>query len=251
MAVLGTLRSLAIPPQYLVATVKLSSGWRMSVLGTTKLWLGAVDATLALVVAISAAAGAVKKGTVGEAPTHPIGPPDEGTRNSPCRVILAGKTYLGRVEVDAYGWNPPAEFETGEADALWADVEFGSPVAGWSYASSFVPEHIHRPVTIEALFWQDRPKSQRSTFVGGALEPGVGRVLLSYPRPNGKGTVRSDAVVSQVSGQLQQELHQSVPFGYFFARLPGIVQGKELQATAYGAHGQKLGSIGGWQGAAF
>jgi len=166
-------------------------------------------------------------------------------------VILAGKTYLGRVEVDGYGWCPPAEFETGEADAMWADVEFGSPLEGWTYASTFVPENIHRPVTIEALFWQDGPKSQRSTFVGGALEPAVGRVVLSYPRPNGKGTVRADAVVSQVSGHLQQELHQPVPFGYFFARLPGTVQGKGLQATAYGAHGQKLGSIGGWQGSAF
>ncbi|MBS1893711.1 MAG: hypothetical protein JST59_20615 [Actinobacteria bacterium] len=220
----------------------------MSFLGRRRLWLGAVVAALALVVAGSAVAGAPKKGTVGGAPTHPIGPPDEGTRNSPSRVILAGKTYLGHVEVDAYGWNPPADFGTGEADALWADVEFGAPVAGWSYASSFVPENIHRPVTIEALFWQDQPKSERSTFVGGALEPGVGRVLLSYPQPNGTGTVRADAVVSQVSGRLQQELHQSAPFGYFFATLPGTVQAKELEAIAYGAHGQKLGSIGGWQG---
>jgi hypothetical protein len=205
---------------------------------------GLVVLALAVALVVAAVAVAAQKGTLGGSPTVPVGPPDEGTRESPVRVILAGDTWGGGVEIAAYKWNPPAEFATG-ADMVWADVEIGSPPEGWLSSSTFSPEELAAPVAIEALFWQPSPKSERSTFVGGALQPGVARVQLSYKRPHGTGTVHADAVVGSVNGRLQEEIGQAAPFGYFFARLPGVVQAKGLQAVAFDADGNRLGSTRG------
>jgi hypothetical protein len=200
-------------------------------------------AVLVLVVAISTAAGAAQKGKVGGLPTRHLNPPDEGERLTPERVIAVGMADAGKLEVDAYGWQPPADGDDHEGPSVCTWIE-APPGSFPFYGTCFAPEGIHTPVKILHDSEAIGPKAVRNTQIGGPAEPNVARVVFVVRRP-GMAVERVDAVTCQVSGPLQEELGQTAPFGYFYGVIRGNVRSKYVEAVAYDAKGQKLGSTRG------
>jgi len=205
--------------------------------------LRAVSLALLIVVlaggAIPALAAAPGPGQVGGPPSRPLEPPVEGVRTSADRVIGVGQTYDGRLEIDAYGWRPPSPAPRERRQiCIWAELEvLSAPM----YGSCFAPSQVGRPIAIEANISVTSPRSLRDTEIGGSLTSDIARVELSVRRPGHKKAERVQATVAQVSGRLQQQLRQSMPFGYFYAKMPGNVPARDITAIAYDASGQMLG----------
>ncbi len=195
--------------------------------------------------AIVGVAVAAQKGTVGGAPTRHLNPPDEGKRLTPERVIATGKTYVGRLEIDAYGWEPLllGGDVAPEGPSVCAYIE-APPGSFPYYGDCFAPEEIRTPIRISGDTEELGSGRHRNTQIGGPAEPEVARVVLVVRRP-GKSTERLDAMVAQVGGRLQGELGQTVPFTYFYGVVPGNVRVKYVEAVAYDAQGKKLGSTRG------
>jgi hypothetical protein len=111
------------------------------------------------------------------------------------------------------------------------------------YGSCFASGQIGQPIPIESNLSVTSPKSVRDTEIGGALTFDVARVELSVKRPRHKKKIEGvQATVAQVSGRLQREFKQSRPFGYFYAKVRGVVPAKDITAIAYDASGQVLGT---------
>jgi hypothetical protein len=199
------------------------------------------------VLALAGVAVAAQKGSVGGLPTRHLNPPDEGKRLTPERVIASGKTYSGRLEIDAYGWQPPSEGEVEDA------AEEGPSVCTWIeappgsfpfYGDCFAPAEISEPIKISGDTEERGSGRQRNTQVSGPAAAKVAKVVLFVRRP-GKAVEKVDALVAQVSGALQKELGQTAPFSYFYGVIPGYVKTKYVEAVAYAAGGRKLGSTRG------
>lgn len=200
----------------------------------------AILATMAIALLAGATASAATgPGAVGGAPTRPLGPPEEGTRTTAARVIGVGRTYDGWLEIDAYGWRPPAGTR-GERQQLCTWVEFAADPRP-SVGSCLGTGEIREPIALESLAWSRG--SKRDTRIGGPLSPQVARVVLTVALP-GHDPKQIPATVARVSGSLQRQLDQPGPFGYFFTKLRGHVSARYFRATAYDAHGHKLGAAG-------
>lgn len=207
-------------------------------------------ALLALVVlvlfcgAIPVSAAAPGPGRVGGPPSRPLDPPDEGARTTAARVIGVGHAYDGWLEIDAYGWRPPSA-TPGERHQLCAWIELEA-LSAPMYGSCFASGQIGQPIAIESNLSITSPKSLRDTEVGGPLASNVARVELSVKRPGHKKKIEGvQATVAQVSGRLQRELRQPRPFGYFYAKVRGMVPAKDITAIAYDASGRELGTTHG------
>ena len=201
---------------------------------------------ISAVVIGAAAASTNGPGAAGGPPTRPLGPPDEGTQNTPSRVIGTGHAYDGWVEIDAYGWKPESN-EQGEAQQFCAWIEYARSRYP-SYGSCLGAGEIDRPVTIEDVNALVKPKRLRYVEIGGALSPDVARVIVSFQRPGRSGKHRVNATVAQVSGALQGKLKQPAPFGFFVAKIRGHIRFKTVRATGFDAAGSVIGSTRGLGG---
>jgi hypothetical protein len=155
-------------------------------------------------------------------------------------VIGVGRAYDGWVEIDAYGWRPPAD-SPGERHQVCVLVETKTESLG-TFGSCFGSGGLFKPIAIESAPQIVSPKSLRSSIVAGSLAPDVARVEVSVRRPSGGKAERIPVTMGQVSGSLMRELHQETPFGYFFAKVRGVVPLKDIRATAFDAQGHKVGS---------
>lgn len=179
-------------------------------------------------------------GRVGGSPAIKLGPPYEGTRTSPALVIGFGSTLDRATQLVAFGWNPepdspPANF------CLWIErppreVEFGACAAP-------LDEEDGAAIDMQTQTLARRPG--RSTAVGGRVAPRVAVVRLYFHRPKGVKRRRVDALVAQVDGDLQRRLKQSAPFGFFYARVRGIVRFGAFKAQALDSSGNVIGTAGG------
>jgi hypothetical protein len=212
--------------------------------GVARRGLIALIASVALAAVIAPPATAAPPGwKVGGAPAHSLEALPEGKTTTAGRVIGVGETGGERVQIDAYGWNPPTELVADEGSAACAFVEFApEPHYPW-YMSCFFPEWVKRPVRIETVIVEEGGRN--ATMIAGTVAPDVTKVVVSLTDPRGKGRPEARAIVAQVDGTLLRQLGQPVPFGYFFAKLPQV-KGRRPVAVAYGAHGRKLGSTEGF-----
>jgi hypothetical protein len=194
---------------------------------------------LALIVATPVIA-APQGWTVGGPPAHSLEALPEGGATTAGRVIGVGELGGERTQIDAYGWQPPAEDGVVEDSAACAFAEFGSDPRWSMYLSCFHPDQVVRPIKIESMITEIRAKSAHWTVVLGTLSPDVAHVVVSVEKADGTGRTKTQAVVAQVGGSLCQELGQSVPFGYFLAKVPHVAGHRPL-AIAYTADGRKIG----------
>jgi hypothetical protein len=205
--------------------------------------------TLALLAVALAGTGSIcamalatqSKGEVGGPPSIRLGPPDEGTQTSPALVIGQGAVIDGPVELVAYGWeseadSPPADF------CVWVEhppreIQFGTCGTALSRSG-------RNPIAIDLDAQVVAPKIARATEVGGRISLRVSAVRLYFRRPGSKKPHRVNAVVAQVDGDLQQRLGQPVPFGFFYAKVHGVVGFGEFHAQALDAEGKIVGTAG-------
>jgi len=80
--------------------------------------------------------------------------------------------------------------------------------------------------------------------VGGRVSPDVAAVRLYFHRPGSKKQHRVDAIVAQVGGDLQNRLKQPAPFGFFYARVRGVMPFGAFKAQALDAEGKVIGTAG-------
>jgi len=145
-----------------------------------------------------------------------------------------------RLELVAYAWKPPAD--SPEADfCIWAErlpkeIEFGTCATALNAET--------KAVAIDMQIQQISPRHARSTTVGGRIAPEVAAVRLYFHRPSSKKRLRVDALVSQVDGDLQRRLKQPAPFGFFYARVRGLVRFSVFKAQALDSSGNVLGTAG-------
>lgn len=195
---------------------------------------------LALVSLRAVAVASQGTGEVGGPPTIALGPPDEGTQASPALVIGAGSVLNRRVELVAYAWKPPADSFEGDF-CIWAEqppeeIEFGTCATALGAES--------KAVAVDMQIQQISPRHARSTTIGGRIAPEVAAVRLYFHRPSSKKRHRVDGLVSQVDGDLQQRLKQPAPFGFFYARVRGLVRFSAFKVQALDSSGNVLGAAG-------
>jgi hypothetical protein len=193
-------------------------------------------------------AGRIKMGPgrIGGSPTRHLDPPPEGTQTTPARVIGTGQAYDGWVEIDAHGWDPGLDtLEERRQFCVW--IEYDAE-AFPSFGSCLGAGEIDQPIAIESAPSLIQPRRLRYTEFAGALSPEVARVVISFRRPGKKKMFRASATVAQVSGGLQQELKRSTPFGYFVAKIRGLVRIKDARALAFNSAGNLVGSTRGLAG---
>lgn len=99
-----------------------------------------------------------------------------------------------------------------------------------------------RDSSVEGLSRTRFPDFVRSTTVGGRVAPGAAAVRLYFHRPKRGKRRRVDALVAQVDGDLQRRLKQPAPFGFFYARVRGVVRFGVVRFGAFRA--QALDSSG-------
>jgi hypothetical protein len=82
------------------------------------------------------------------------------------------------------------------------------------------------------------------TELSGSVAPGIASVQVLFRRHGGPKQHRLDAVVAQVSGELQSRLKQPAPFGYFVAEMRGLPVKGSLRVRALDAQGDTVASRG-------
>ena len=175
------------------------------------------------------------KGQIGGPPTIKLGPPDEGKQTSPALVIGRGRTSGGPAEIVAYGWesepdSPPADF------CVWIE----QPLEVLPGACGLAPADAGS-IGMEMKTLAIRPTWARATYVGGLVSPDVASVRISFRRPGFKKLFRVSPVLGAVGGDLQQRLRQPAPFGFYYARVNGIVSFTQVRAEALDAEGNVIG----------
>jgi hypothetical protein len=168
-------------------------------------------------------------------------PVDEGRRISPALIIGLGEAFDGPIQLVAFGWKAPADEAGGRHQyCVWIE---SPPLRTPNFGACRNPQGRlgNGQITIDDMTQQVRPKSQQYTEVGGALAPDVDSVLVTYKSPAGNGTVPS--TVGQVKGTLRLRLKQRAPFGFYVARIPGLVKFQDIRVTALDAKGEPLASV--------
>jgi hypothetical protein len=196
--------------------------------------------TLLLLLACPVALALPGKGEVGGLPTIPLGPPDEGSKASPALIIGVGSALQRTVELVAYAWKPPANL-AGEGDfCVWAEqppseVEYGTCASALSGTSS---------IAIDMQTQRVAPKRARFTAIGGRIAPGVAAVRLYFHRHGSQKRSSVEAILGRVDGDLQRRLKQPTPFGFFYAKIRGLVRFSAFKAQALDSSGRVLGTAG-------
>ena len=142
----------------------------------------------------------------------------------------------GHIEIVAYGTK--GAVANSHELCTWIEYVPGYTMFGSCDAVSSVGKGHPVNVGLEAQI--PNPKLGASTEVGGLLAPNVASVELRFRRND-----RAKATVAQVSGKLQRRLKQPAPFGYFVAKIKGLVAAKAIEVRAYDARGRLLDSTSG------
>jgi hypothetical protein len=198
--------------------------------------------TVAVLLAVTcAAAASPSKSTVGGPPSIKLGPPDEGTRTSPALIIGAGSVLGHPVQIVSYGWEPEADSPPADF-CVWVEqppreIEFGTCGTSLEGARRGA---IALDMDVQAV----ASRSARATSVGGRVSPDVATVRLYFHRRGSKRQRRVDAIVAQVGGDLQNRLKQPAPFGFFYARVRGVMPFGAFKAQTLNAEGKVIGTAG-------
>jgi hypothetical protein len=200
-----------------------------------------VAAILAFVSSCAVVFASAGKGEVGGPPTLALGPPDEGSKASPALVIGVGSALHRTVELVAYAWKPPADL-AGEGDfCIWAEqppkeVEYGTCASALSGASPIAID-----MQTQLLL---APKRAQFTAIGGRIAPEVAAVRLYFHRHGSRKRLRVYAIIGRVAGDLQRKLKQPAPFGFFYAKVRGLVRFSAFKAQALDPSGNVIGTAG-------
>ena len=187
---------------------------------------------------ICAVADAAGKGEIGGPPTVGLGAPDEGTQISPALVIGAGSILSRRTEVVAYGWKAEPASSAAEF-CVWAMRPLQLPEFG-TCGSALGQRAIAVDMQIQAI----APKRARATSIGGRIAPEVAAVRLYFHRKKSSRQDHAVALVAQVNGGLQQRLKQPAPFGFFYAKVRGLVPFGAFKIQALDASGNVVETAG-------
>lgn len=188
--------------------------------------------------AAQAAPRAPRKGEIGGPPAFRLGPNPEGSRTSPELVFGTGRSIDGPVQLVAYGWkpeadSPPADFCISVETVRLREEKFGTcGVALGRYRSG--------PATIDLDGRTIAPKAARATTVGGRISPNVAAVRVYFHRQGNRKLRRVNATVGQVSDDLQKRLKQPAPFGFFYAKVRGLVRFGGFRVQALDASGNVI-----------
>lgn len=192
-----------------------------------------------------AAPKAPRKGEIGGPPAFRLGPPDEGVRTSPELVFGTGRTIGGPVQLVAYGWeawdSSPGDFCVWIEHVRRREKESGTCGIALSQEGS-------SPIAIDLEAQIVGSKPARATIVGGRISPDVAAVRIYFHRAGSRKRHHLDAVVGQVSGDLQQRLKQPAPFGFFYAKVHGQARFRALYAQALDADRHVIGKAHGLTG---
>lgn len=206
--------------------------------------VGFIVAATVLTAAISTAtAAASQRGQVGGPPTIALGPPDEGKRTTPDLVIARGKTPVGTAELVAYGWLAPRDSlpqAPRKQICIWVE-HLPKEISPGMCGPLLDPRGGQKIAIDDQIQGLGRP-AQRFTEIGGRLTPDVASVRISYRR---KGQASAGkAVVAQVAGELQRQLRQPTPFGFFDLRMSGQIPRRSIRVQAYDDAGNVLETVG-------
>lgn len=204
-------------------------------------------AVLVLVVALCAlsmsVSAAVQRGQVGGPPSIPLGPPDEGKRTTPDLVIGRADTPFGTTELVAYGWlAPPDSLPSGPRKQFCIWAEHLPKEISWGMCGFPLDPSGNQKIAIDSRGGTLGKPAQRFIEIGGRLTPDVASVRIFFSRDGRKGS--SLATVAQVTGELQRKLHQAVPFGYFNAKVRGLVSWHSIRVEAYDSTGALIDEAG-------
>jgi hypothetical protein len=196
----------------------------------------------ALVAASISVAAAAQRGQVGGPPSIALGPPDEGARTTPDLVIGRAGTPSGTVELVAYGWlAPPDSLSSGSRKQLCIWVEhLPREISPGMCGPPLDPSGDQKLAIDDQVQGLGKP-AQRFTEIGGRLTPAVTSVRIFYSH-NGR-EVSHAATVARVAGELQRKLHQAVSFGYFDARVRGLVPWGSIRVEAYDSTGSLIDEV--------
>ena len=196
---------------------------------------------LGVVSGMAGAAGLVR-GEVGEPPSRPLGPPDEGKRLTPDYVIGRAPQARGHVEIASYGWLAPKDSGAPYRKQLctWIEhvpgsTDFASCGSGAQMAEEGFPLRLE--MHVEAL------GHKRTTEFGGMLLPEVATVEVRFHRRGRRKASHAAAIVTQVSGELQERLKQPDPFGYFFAQVKGLISQRVMTVLAFDEEGHLIDRV--------
>jgi len=89
-----------------------------------------------------------------------------------------------------------------------------------------------------------QPAPARATYVGGLLSPDVASVGVSFRRPRSPKQFRVKPVIGWVRGDLQQRLGQPAPFGFYYAKVNGLVEFRRFRVEALNSEGEVIGARG-------
>lgn len=160
-------------------------------------------------------------------------------------MIGRGKTFDGSVELVAYGWLAPKDTVGSSLRrqfCVWVEYP-PAEIAPGTCGGPLDPTY-QGALAIDDRIQAFGPPSKRHTEIGGRLSPAVASVRVTYRRPGSARQIRAAAVVAQVGGALQSRLGQPLPFGYFDAKIRGLVPFGGIRAEALDASGQVIGSVG-------
>jgi hypothetical protein len=177
------------------------------------------------------------KGEVGGPPSIPLGPPDEGKQMTPAVVIGRGTTFGGAVELVSYGWLAPRDSAPpGGRNQFCIWIEHLPDEISPGTCDAALDPRGGREIAIDDVIHGLGSAAQRFTEIGGRVSPDVASVRVAFRRP-GNRSYTVAAVVGQVAGELQAKLKQSAPFGYFAAKIHGLVSLKSIRVRALDASG--------------
>ena len=195
---------------------------------------------LGLACGFAGATGLVR-GEVGGPPSRPLGRPDEGRRLTPDYVIGRAQKARGHVEIASYGWLAPKDSGAPHRKQLctWIEQVPGSTVfASCASAAQMTEEGFPLRLEMDVVAFGHK----RTTLFGGMLLPEVAKVEVRFHRPGRRKASHAVAIVTQVSGDLQERLKQPYPFGYFFAEVKGLVGQRVLTVLAFDEEGHLIAS---------
>jgi hypothetical protein len=201
-------------------------------------------AALVLLVALISISGAAaaQQGQVGGPPSIALGPPDEGERTTPDLIIGRDDTSLGTVELVAYGWlAPPDSLPYGPRKQLCVWVEHLPREISPGMCGPPLDPSGDQKLAVDDQIQALGTPAQRFTEIGGRLTSDVTSVRIFYSH-NGR-EVSHAATIAQVAGELQRKLHQDVPFGYFDARVKGLVPWRSIRVEAYDSTGVLIDDV--------
>jgi hypothetical protein len=186
-------------------------------------------------------------GVLGLAPLAQAGVGDAPTMDfkrcqhylDPCSepIVIAAEERFVRVELVGMSWKHGF---CNELDYIpFANESQGTQVCG---RESPLPDEGDA-IRIESLgrYHFDHGRGPRATDIDGALSPEVDHVVASFNRNHKPQKQR--ALVAQVNGDLQQDLEQPDPFGYFVLTVRGKPPWGTFRFIAYDSGGAVLDKI--------